>query len=106
MMKQTLIIIILASFFAGCVSIQVKKESHAWSEGNTLHLDVEMVSVPDNDLQRVCLRLTAINTGTNSLMLDKEMLAGFSLRFKTDLSEQYFRSDEQDQNKKGLAQSS
>lgn len=81
---------------SGCAHVQPQQESLAWSEDDTLRLDLSVVAVPEGKLQRTQLRLTATNTSTNSIVLDKEMLAGFCLRFRTDLTEEPLHSDARD----------
>lgn len=71
-------------------------ESQAWSEDDALRLKLELITLRDNDLQNAQLLLKVSNVGTNALVLDKFMRAGFSLRFETDLSEQPVYSDERD----------
>jgi len=90
------IVIALALILAGCTSIQSDRKSLAWSEDNALLLDLQIVAVPQGDLQRAQLRLTATNTGTKPIVLDRELRAGFRLRFKTDLSEEFISSDDRD----------
>jgi hypothetical protein len=81
---------------SGCTHVPTQPKSLAWSEDETLRLDLTVVAVPEDKLQRTQLRLTATNTSTNSIVLDREMLAGFCLRFRTDLTEEPFHSDERD----------
>ena len=73
-----------------------KEQSGAWSEDGILTMALELVALPDNDLQKAQMKLSVMNKGTNVIILDKALAAGFSLRFKTDLSEEYTRSDEKD----------
>jgi hypothetical protein len=73
-----------------------KNKSDSWSEDGVLQMTLELIAVPDNDLQEAQMKLTVTNTGTNDIVLDKTLAAGFSLRFKTDISEEFTRSDEKD----------
>ncbi len=86
----------LALTLCGCWTAPREKGSLAWSEDNTLQLNLEAVAVPGGDLQHTVLRLSATNTGGRPLVLDKEMLAGFCLRFETDLTKSPVHSDARD----------
>jgi len=70
--------------------------SEAWSEDNVLIMNLELISIPSNDLQRAQIKLTVTNAGTNDIVLDKHLAAGFSLRFKTDMSAEFVRTDGKD----------
>lgn len=92
---KTKIAIILLSAALSAIGAD-KDKSDSWSEGGALKMTLELIALPANDLQKVQIRLTVTNTGTNDIVLDRTLAAGFSLRFKTDLSEEFTRSDEKD----------
>lgn len=83
----------LASGMALSAIAADKNESDSWSEDGVLKMTLELVALPDNNLQKTQMKLTVTNMGTNGIVLDKTLAAGFSLRFKTDLSAEYKRSD-------------
>lgn len=76
-----------------CVALSAaaadKGKSDSWSEGGILKMTLELIALPDNDLQKAQMKFTVTNTGTNDIVLDKTLAAGFSLRFRTDLSEEF-----------------
>lgn len=76
--------------------------SGPWSEDGVLKMTLELVALPDNNLQKAQVKLTVTNTGTDGIVLDKTLAAGFSLRFKTDLSAEYTRSEANDVTSKEL----
>jgi len=88
--------LLLAMLCSACAGVEYSTDNDPWSEDGVLELRLEPVRFPQHDLQRLQLRLTATNTGTEAIVLDREMCAGFSLRFETDLSEEPFHSDERD----------
>ena len=87
---------ILCICVAMCAVAADKETSQSWSEGGVLKMALELIALPDNDLQKAQIRLTVTNTGTNDIVLDKTLAAGVSLRFRTDMSEEFTRSDEKD----------
>jgi hypothetical protein len=94
--RLTLCCLTLATGIALSVIAADKDQSDSWSEDGVLKMSLELIALPDNDLQKAQMKLTVTNTGTNGIVLDKTLAAGFSLRFKTDLSAEHTRSDEKD----------
>jgi len=92
---RTTIVTMLLGAALGAVAAQAEP-SDSWSEDGVLTMALELVALPDNDLQRAQMRLTVTNTGTSAIVLDRTLAAGFSLRFKTDLSAEFTRSDSKD----------
>ena len=78
------------------------EDGKQWSEDDTLWLDLEALQPLPVDLQDIKLKLTVTNLASKSIVLDKECSAGFSLRFKTDLSQELIFSDENDVSTKEL----
>ncbi|MCX7049915.1 MAG: hypothetical protein NTX50_31090 [Candidatus Sumerlaeota bacterium] len=62
-------------------------ETLGWSEDNALSLTLELIAVPDNDLHRAQIKLTVANITTYPIVLDKELVVGFSLRLMPELSD-------------------
>ncbi len=94
--RLTLCCLTLATGIALSAIAADKDQSDSWSEDGVLKMSLELIALPDNDLQKAQMKLTVTNTGTNGIVLDKTLAAGFSLRFKTDLSAEHTRSDEKD----------
>jgi hypothetical protein len=72
------------------------QEGQAWSEDGALALRLEVVKPPVEELRQTRLKLTATNTGKKDLILDAELLVGFALRFRTDLSDGVISSKDRD----------
>ncbi len=68
----------------------------ASSEEDALKMELTVLKQPGKDLSGMQLQLKVTNTSTNNLVLDKELAAGFSLRFRTDLSDENVKSEERD----------
>jgi len=62
-------------------------ESEGRREDDALRLALEVVERPKTNLSQTRLKLTVTNASTKSIVLDKELSAGFSLSFKTDLTD-------------------
>jgi hypothetical protein len=61
-----------------------------WSEGGVLQLELSVLNTTNKDLGRIQLQLKVTNTGTNALILDKELVAGFAFEFRSELREGSF----------------
>jgi hypothetical protein len=67
-----------------------------WSQEHALRMELIVLNGSNKDLNRVQLELKVTNISTNVLILDREVAAGFNLRFRTDLSERFVYSAERD----------
>ena len=83
------------ALLVGCSGSRLKP-SPGWSAEGALDLKLELLAVPDHDLQRAQFKLTVSNVGPHDVVLDQDLTVGFSLSFKTDLSEEDVRSDKRD----------
>jgi hypothetical protein len=61
-----------------------------WSEGGVLQLELSVLNATNKDLSRIQLQLKVTNTGTNALVLDNELVAGFGFQFRSELPEGSF----------------
>ena len=61
-----------------------------WSEGGVLRLELTVLNPTNKDLSRIQLELKVTNTGTNALVLDKELVAGFGFQFRSELPQGSF----------------
>jgi hypothetical protein len=61
-----------------------------WSEGGVLRLELTVLNATNKDLSRIQLELKVTNAGTNALVLDKELVAGFGFQFRSELPEGSF----------------
>jgi len=90
-----MLLVLLASVVLNCPAIELK-ETKASSEDNALDMKLELVALPDNDLQKAQFKLTVTNASRAPLVLDKELITSFGPGFKTDLSEEIFHDDKKD----------
>jgi len=67
-----------------------------WSEDKALRMELKVLNDSNKDLNRIQLELKVTNISTNTLVLDKELAAGFNLRFRTDLTEDFTYSEQRD----------
>ena len=82
-------VLLLSLFALAFVSLRSRNAvpDGSWSEGNTLKLTLVLLERPTNDLSKTKLKLTAVNTSDEPIVLDTECSCGFSLQFESDGAE-------------------